>query len=83
MRPTEEEEERQSNGSLIPPSLTPPPPACYLAGVLQTVLSLEMLKIGTGFHVRDKATEKSEKIGILAHRRSLAAVQDREPRVRL
>lgn len=80
MRPTEEEEERQSNGSLIPPS---PSPECYLAGVLQTALPLEMLKSGTGFHVWDKAAEKSEKMGNSRPPTALAAVQDGEPRVHL
>lgn len=37
--------ERESNGSLILPE-------CYLAGVLQTVLSLETLKSGQAFMCR-------------------------------
>ena len=44
-RGREAEGEKESNGSLILPE-------CYLAGVLQTVLSLETLKSGQAFMCR-------------------------------
>lgn len=44
--------ERESNGSLILPE-------SYLAGVLQTVLSLETLKSGQAFMCGDKVRESA------------------------